>query len=129
MLPPAAPLTSQLMVTLELVVVLLERFTTAVNVVVVFRGTVMLVGEIVTEVMVVEPLPLPPPQLALMQIAESTRATSASEENFPRGWFPFGLGMGLLTDVLKALTRITYTSPSMRPVGGFPYLRNWFHPF
>ena len=117
MLPPAAPLTCHEIVTLEFVVVLSDRFTTAVKVVVVFKGTVIVVGEIVTDVIVVEPLPLPP-QLAESTIAASVSARSARGPHRPPRRFPFEPGMVLDTaSVLEALTRIAYPSPGMKPVG------------
>ena len=75
--PFAMPFTSQVT---DVVVDVVEfaRFTTAVKVVVVFKGTVIEVGVIVTEVTVVVLL-LPPPQLAIVHITAITAATIASK--------------------------------------------------
>jgi hypothetical protein len=75
MSPPETLFTSQVTVVV-VETVEFDRFTTAVNVVCVFSGTVIEVGEIVTLVTVVEPLP--PPQLDRTQPAAIVSETIAS---------------------------------------------------
>ena len=70
------PFTSQVTVVVEEIEELV-RVTTAKNCVWVFNGTVINVGVIATDLMVVVPLPLPPPQLCKPQMAASINAINA----------------------------------------------------
>jgi hypothetical protein len=71
-LPPAAPFTSHVTVVF-VVVEELESFTVATNCVVLFTGTLAVVGVIETDVIVVTP-PLPPPHAASAK-SEAAAAT------------------------------------------------------